>query len=166
MIILKLNDCEGIYFPPELGKVSNFASLISFAKTTKHLFINLKIYDRAFDMLKPYFHIKNNNRKRSKDHNQFIYPVRKNYIELCRNYSLSTKQIENCQNVKYMQNSINSINAIHDLSRSQQFTCRNKITWLGRIWRRIPFLRQYLNQSHSSLGLPGKTVFTKQRFRL
>lgn len=87
MIILKLNDCEGIYFPPELGKVSNFASLISFAKTTKHLFINLKIYDIAFDMLKPYFHIKNNNRKRSKDHNQFIYPVRKNYIELCRNYS-------------------------------------------------------------------------------
>lgn len=87
MIILKLNDCEGIYFPPESGKVSNFASLISLAKTRKHLFINLKTYDTAFDMLTPYFHIKNNNRKRSKDHNQFIYPVRKNYIELCRNYS-------------------------------------------------------------------------------
>ena len=53
MIILKLNDSEEIYFPPELGKVSNFAFLISFAKTREHLFINLKIYDTAFDMLTP-----------------------------------------------------------------------------------------------------------------
>ena len=104
MIILKWNDCEGIYFPPQLGKVSNFASVMSFAKTTEHLFINLKIYDRAFDMFKPYFKIKNSNQKRSKDHTQSFIRYEKLYRTLPKLF-LKHKANKSSWNIKYMLNS-------------------------------------------------------------